>query len=371
MKTIKIFALPSHASKSRVSGVDFARIIQPMEHLDGWTDGEVKIKVDVWNIYDKNKADWRKIAKEYDIIYLNYLNQAWGFAAMGCMVRKYGRKMVMDFDDNLWGILPDNTAYQVYKKGSEGIKVITSIAKEVDYITCTNSYLKNAIAYNTNKKHELIRVMPNYIDLDLYKYHPRFKDDQQIQLVHFGSSSHFTSLQSEQFNKGIDKILKEYPNVVFKTVGAFIPKYKLRWGARYLHSFGNTDVYKWIKGRFPDVMKETDILVAPLTENVYNRCKSSIKFLEASSAKRPGVWQDIRQYQEVVNNGENGFLARVSRDWYEAIKKLIDDKALRKEMGKQAFKTIEDKWQMKDNLDRYGNFFKEVFLDKNNKIHYN
>ena len=242
MKTIKIFCLPSHASKERVSGVDFTRIIQPMEHLNGWTDGEVKIKTDVWNIFDKNNADWRKIAKDYDVIYLNYLNQAWGFAAMGAMARKYGRNIVMDFDDDLWGILPDNTAYQVYKKGSEGIKVITSIANEVDYITCTNSYLKNAIAHNTLKRHESIKVFPNYIDLDLYKYHPRFKDDQQIQLVHFGSSSHFASLQSEEFNKGIDKILKEYPNVIFKTVGAFIPKYKMRWGARYSHSFGNVDV---------------------------------------------------------------------------------------------------------------------------------
>lgn len=334
-----------------------------MEHLDGWSDGEVKIKADVWNITDKEKADWRQIAQDYDIIYLNYLNQAWGFAAMGCMVRKYGKKMVMDFDDNLWAILPDNTAYQVYKKGSEGIKVITSIANEVDYITCTNSYLKNAIAYNTLKQHEFIKVFPNYIDLDLYKYRPRFKDTQQIKLVHFGSSSHFTSLQSEEFNKGIDKIFKEYPNVVFKTVGAFIPKYKVRWGARYEHAFGDVDVYKWIKNRFPEVMREADILVTPLSDNTYNRSKSSIKFCEGSTAKKPGCWQDIRQYQEVVENGKNGFLCRTADDWYEAIKKLIDDKELRREMGKNAFKTVERDWQMKNHLDEYGQFFKKIFLD--------
>ena len=56
--------MPSHAENKRTSGVDFCRIIQPLEHLNGWTDGEVKIKADVWNIYDKNKADWRKIAKD-------------------------------------------------------------------------------------------------------------------------------------------------------------------------------------------------------------------------------------------------------------------------------------------------------------------
>jgi glycosyltransferase involved in cell wall biosynthesis len=367
MKTIKIFCLPSHASKDRVSGVDFVRIIQPMEHLNGWTDGEVKIKADVWNVIDKEKADWRQIAQDYDIIYLNYLNQAWGFAAMGAMARKYGRQIVMDFDDNLWEILPDNTAYQVYKKGSEGIRVITAIAKEVDYITCTNSYLKNAIAYNTNKDFNRIEVFHNHVDLDLYKYRPRFRDEQNINIVHFGSGSHFASLQSEEFNKGMDEVLKEYPNVTFKTVGAFIPKYKLRWGSRYNHAFGDVDVYRWIKNKFPKVMRETDILVAPLTENLYNRCKSNVKFLETSSAKKPGVYQNIRQYNEVVEDGKNGFLARTSQDWYEAIKKLIDDKRLRKTMGQEAFKTVERYWQMKDNLDDYGQFFKKVYLDNKKK----
>ena len=94
MKTIRIFALPSHAEKGRTSGVDFARIIQPMEHLNGWTDGEVK-SADVWNIHDKNKADWRKIAKNYDIIHLITLIKR-GLCRHGCMARKHRRKLVMD-----------------------------------------------------------------------------------------------------------------------------------------------------------------------------------------------------------------------------------------------------------------------------------
>ena len=119
------------------------------------------------------------------------------------------------------------------------------------------------------------------------------------------------------------------------------------------------------------MMKETDIIVAPLTENLYNRCKSSIKFIEASSAKKPGVWQGIRQYQEAVDDGKNGFLASTSREWYESIKKLVDDKELRREMGKNAFKTVKEQWQVKDNLDQYGQFFKETLLTRLEKVYYN
>ena len=84
-------------------------------------------------------------------------------------------------------------------------------------------------------------------------------------------------------------------------------------------------------------MRETDIFLAPLTDNLYNRCKSSIKFLETSSAKRVGVWQNIRQYQQVVEDGKNGFLARTAEDWYKSIKYLIDNPEERKRMGENAF----------------------------------
>ena len=363
MRTIKIFGLPSHAAEERTSGVDFARVIQPMEHLNGYKDKDVEFKVSLWQVNSKDKTDWLDVAMNNDILFLNYTNNAWAFAAMGALARRWKRKIVMDIDDALWNVLPDNAVYQVYKKGGEGIKNITAIFNEVDYVTCTSSYLKNVVVHNTRKRHEAIKVFPNYIDLNLYKHRSPFKDTLQIQLTHFGSSSHFQDLQEEEFNKGIDMLFKEYPNVSLKTVGAFIPKYKLRWGARYNHSFGDVDVYKWISEKFPVEMDGTDIIVAPLTVNTYNNSKSSIKFIEASSAKKPGVWQDIRQYREVVENGKNGFLAETAQEWHDAIKKLIDDKELRRTMGEEAFRTVEEGWQMKDHVADYAAFFKGILLD--------
>lgn len=364
MKTVSIFALPSHASEERTSGVDFARVIQPMKHLNGYKDEDVEFKVDLWNVSGKDETNWMTVAMTYDILFLNYTNNAWAFAAMGALARKFKRIMVMDIDDALWNVLPDNAVYQIYKKGGEGIRNITAIFNEVDYVTCTSSYLKNVVAHNTTKRHEFIKVFPNYIDFKLYKHHSPFKDTLQIQLTHFGSSSHFKSLQDEEFNKGIDMLFKEYPNISLKTIGAFIPKYKLRWGSRYNHSFGDVDIYKWAKDKFPPAMDETDIIVAPLSVNTYNNSKSSIKFLEASSAKKPGVWQRIRQYESVVENGKNGFLAGTAQEWHDSIKKLIDDKELRRTMGEEAFKTVEEGWQISQHTKDYAAFFKEMVLDK-------
>jgi len=355
---MKIFALPSHQSKENTTGVDFARIIQPMKYFNGYKD----TKVIIFEII--KKMNWLWVAKHFDIIYFNYLNNPWGFAAMGAMARHYGVKMVMDVDDAIWEIHNDNPAYEVWKKGSEGLRDFTAICNEVDYITCTNNYLKNVIINHTTKTPDKIQVFPNYIDLSTYTYRAPFKNTNQINLTHFGSTTHFNDLRETDFERGLNRIMAEYPNVVFRTIGAFIPSYREKWGARYEQTFGDPDIYTWINKRFPTFMKESDILVVPLVDDIYNRCKSQIKWLEASSAKIPGIWQRVRQYEEVVD-GTNGILANKDTEWYKGIKYMIDNPDKRKAMGEKTFEDVK-KWQIQDHLEDYYVFFQKV-LDKKDK----
>lgn len=364
-KTINVFFFPSHGTVDRVSGVDWARVIQPGKLLNGFKYRGYTFKTRIYDPKEDEQTverfDWITVAKDYDLTFFNYTALPWAFAAMGAFNRKYGRKMIMDLDDSLWDINKDNPAYNAYHPGAQGIKDFNAICAEVDAMTTTSSFLKNIITHNTLKRHKQIRVIPNYIDLSLYKHRSSFKNDGQIQLLHFGSTTHFLDLENEEYAKGIDMIMKEYPNVTLKTVGALLPKYKWRWGQRYENAFGHQDVLHWIQDpdKFPKFMDECDIMTVPLRWNTYNKAKSSIKFLEASSAGKPGVWEDIRQYEEVVRNGENGFLANTTEDWHKSIKKLIDDVELRRNMGQKAFETIQKDWQIQDHLQDYA----QVILD--------
>jgi len=358
MKKISIFCLPSHQTVERTSGVDMARIIQPMEHLNGYEHEGVKFETYVYHPTKDKELDWMQVAEKYDMVYLNYTAMPMEFAKMGLMFRKAGKPMVLDLDDSLWDIVEDNPAYHVYQKGSEGIRNFTCIANEVDYLTTTNTYLRNVIDHHTNKKD--ITVLPNYIDFKKYSHRCKTKDTHEIQLLHFGSTTHFKDLQTEEFGKGIDKIMKRYPNVKLKTVGAMLPKYQKRWSMRYESGFGDVDVYKWIKNKFPKFMDECDICVIPLEANPYTVCKSSIKFLEMASAVRPVVAQKIRQYKKVIKNGENGYLCKTADQWYEAISKLIEDKDHRQQVAANGFKTVRDDWQLKSHLDEYARLFKRV-----------
>jgi len=327
-KPISIFCFPTHCTKDITPGVDFARIIQPMKELQKDPRFKVTIFDNTLPPEQLAKFDWREIAQEYDILYINYLTLAWDFAMIGMLFRKYGKKIVFDIDDLIWEVSEDNSSYSTYAKGSEGRAVVTDIINEVDYVTVTNQFLKNALISYTKKTSDKVMVFPNRINLDLYNWHEQPPKKSTIRIGYFGSSSHFNDLASEGFSNGMFKLMNEYPNVEFVTIGAMLGSFKKKFGSRYINDFGHQDLYTWV-----EIMKqkvaEVDIFVSPLVMSVYNQCKSSIKFIEMGSTGRPGVWADIRQYQEVVEHGKNGFLAKTSDEWYSSLKKLVDSKSLR------------------------------------------
>lgn len=354
---IKIFAFPTHCSKTTTPGVDYVRIIMPMEQLMKDPRFEITMyKNDRKKPYDWK--DWQRIAQTHDILYINYLTLPWDFSLVGMLFRKYGKKIVFDIDDLIWEIQSDNSSYETYKPGSEGRAVVTDICNEADYVTVTNLYLKNALISHTKQTYNRVEVLPNRIDLNLYNWKPEPKEKQMIRICHFGSSSHFNDLANRNFVDGLERLMKEFPNVEFMTIGSMIGQFKRKFGMRYINDFGHQDLYTWV-GMMKDKLKDVDIWAVPLEISTYNRSKSSIKFLEMSSTGKPMVAQKIRQYEEIVEDGKNGYLAHYADDWYKNLKRLVLSHDLRVKMGEEAYKTAE-KWSIQNNIQQYADFFIKV-----------
>jgi len=344
MRKIKVFALPAHSFVDRTSGVDYLRVIKPAKFLHGYKDAEVEFEVKVFDHRIDTSFDWVEVFTTFDVVLFNYTTNDVGFAVMGALAQKYKKKLICDLDDDLFNILPDNPAREVFHTGSWGLSVVKAVLGAVDHVVCTNEHLKHSIMAHAKVKG--ITAIPNYIDLAEYAHRCEFKDRGYYKAIHFGSTTHFHSLLSDQFSKAMDRIMKEYPNFSFQTVGAFIGEYQKKWGMRYSKGFGSPDIYEWIR-MMPQLMDDADFVLAPLNNNLYNRSKSATKFLETSSYKIPGVWQNIRQYKELVKHGENGYLCETEEEWYQAIVSLISDAKKRKEMGENAFDSIQS---MQDKL---------------------
>lgn len=357
MNVIRVYSVGSHESPDHKSGVDYVRVYSPMKYLNGYKDDDVEIQVTQYDINKKPQDNWIDIAKEYDVVFLNYSVLAEAYAYMGAPVHGNGRTIIMDIDDAVWFVQKDNIVHDKLKEMNAEY-ILTCILNDVDGIVTTNRYLRNIIGDKTYKQHKDIRVIENQIDLTLYNQTFPPEDRDQITLMHFGSTSHFDDLLDEEFVNGMDRILKEFPNVRFKTIGAFISKLRYKWGSRYVNDFGDVDIYRWIKDKFPVFMEEADIMVVPLLDTKYNRSKSDIKFLESGSAMKPGIYSAVRPYTDTIVHGETGYLANTSDEWYEYMKLLITDLKERRRIGKNAYEYIKKERQIQDHVKEYTDFIK-------------
>jgi glycosyltransferase involved in cell wall biosynthesis len=79
-----------------------------------------------------------------------------------------------------------------------------------------------------------------------------------------------------------------------------------------------------------------DIMIAPLRPHPFNRSKSNLRVLEAAILGIPVVASDYGPYAEFIDHGTTGLLARTDHDWGRHLRALVEDEAMRTEMGAAA-----------------------------------
>lgn len=74
----------------------------------------------------------------------------------------------------------------------------------------------------------------------------------------------------------------------------------------------------------------------------------------------------------LIKDGENGFAYRYGNnlEFYEKVKRLIDDKNLRQEFGKNAYKTIIENWNAETAAENFEKLYKAISTGLNPEIEY-
>ncbi|MDX9913365.1 MAG: glycosyltransferase [Candidatus Moranbacteria bacterium] len=84
-------------------------------------------------------------------------------------------------------------------------------------------------------------------------------------------------------------------------------------------------------------MAGVDIVIAPLEiGNPFCEAKSELKFFEAGILGVPTVATATQTFQEAIEDGVDGFVARDNDEWIEKLEKLIINRNLRVAMGEKA-----------------------------------
>lgn len=364
MKKIKVLGLETHyradkQGRMMTSGVDYARVILPISNLP-----KDRFKVEIRkDPFTKDEPTWENITRNWDIIFTSYIDSPEGYVGMAMAAEKNGCKIVVDLDDNVWELTKDNPVYERYHKGSEPLLVLSDILRHAQNVSTTNKELANKMCYFTGREFSRFpQVIPNYIDLTAYDYKKIDKKPKdKITILHAGSSTHWKDLREEGFVSGVKRILDEYPNAEFVTIGNWIPEWTTIAGPRYRQMQGQPNLYDFIDKLWPTMCAETDIVVVPLAYDNATICKSGIKYLEFSAGKVPGVYANIRQYKELLDgHPERGYLAKTGEEWYQAIKKLIDSEQLRRGVGESAYQYVKDNHTIQGNIESIAKYLTEL-----------
>jgi glycosyltransferase involved in cell wall biosynthesis len=99
---------------------------------------------------------------------------------------------------------------------------------------------------------------------------------------------------------------------------------------------------------YPEKMSslDLDIAIAPIEKNVFNECKSNLRLLEYGAMGWPVVCSDVFPYQSY-----DPPVIRCSNDpdeWLAAIRKLMQDEALRRSMGEDLYQWVQSNFLLKN-----------------------
>lgn len=75
--------------------------------------------------------------------------------------------------------------------------------------------------------------------------------------------------------------------------------------------------------------------MAPLASTQFNTSKSALKIYEAMSVGVPWVASPRAEYRRVHAACPAGLLVEGRKDWYRAVKQLMDDANLRQDLGEK------------------------------------
>lgn len=298
--------------------------------------------------------------------------------------RKMGKKIITDWDDNIFCINPLSPSYRQFGteeirwemedgKVIEGwidgknidlaknrfqIQAMTESIQWADAFFVTVKALKKAYTpHNPN-----IYILPNSIDIHLWKKMP-LESHKGMRMGWFGGNSHY-----EDWRVIIAPLIKNFmathPQVKLVIMGE-------KWDS-LLQGIdpGRVEFHPWVHIEaypYKAALLDLDFAVIPLIDNDFNNGKSPIKWLEMGALEVPCVTSFVEPYDAVMDLvKDNGLFVEGNSltGWYEGMDTLAKDALLRKRLGMAARQTVERFYNADETWKLWLESFEEVAQKK-------
>lgn len=251
---------------------------------------------------------------------------------------KMNKIIVSEIDDNIWSI-PQNTPGMSKFWTKDKIKGFENILKISHAVTVSTPRLAKIIKeFNDN-----VYVLPNLVVFDRAYIKPEF---DKIRIGWAGSDTHMFDFTEDIQDALLDIKEKYKEKVDIVMFGAVPPKL-----------FTKVTFYPFVQPHLYIITLQKislDIGIVPNRENLFNDCRSNLKFVEYSSVRALTIASKTEAYKSTINNGVNGILVKNTRkNWYNAIEWTIENELDRKEIAERAYDYCYKKYSVQENKNQY------------------
>jgi len=238
------------------------------------------------------------------------------------------RPLIFDFDDAIY-LLHSSGANRWTSRLKFPGKTAT-LCRMSSQVVVGNEYLAEyARRFNPN-----VTVIPSSVDTDAYRPETRASSEGPLVLGWMGSSTSQTYL--EMFAPVLRQLLDGQPLelLIVSDREPVLPGVRYRWRP-------------WSRDREADDLAEFDIGIMPMPDDAWARGKCSMKALQYMGMGVPAVCSAVGANVDVIQHGQDGFLAATSEEWVASIGALARDPALRRRMGEAGRRTVEARYSMR------------------------
>jgi glycosyltransferase involved in cell wall biosynthesis len=279
--------------------------------------------------------DLRSLAG-YDLVFLYREAHMLGTTWFERKIKKAGIKMVVDFDDSIWlkDVSNGNRNLSFLKKPDK----TSTIVALCDAVIVGNRYLADyALQYNDS-----VFIIPTTIDTDYYIPSTSVVDAESVCIGWTGSS---TTLKHFSLAVPVLKRLREKygTKVTFRLISDQV----------YPDHIEGLEIIRWNKDTEVQDLQAIDIGIMPLPDDAWSKGKCGFKGLQYMALGKPAVMSPVGVNTEIINHGQNGFLAGNLQEWDEILSELVENPSLRKRTGEAGRQTIEERFSFHSQKERY------------------
>lgn len=235
------------------------------------------------------------------------------------------KKLFFDFDDAIWTC--PNLNWSAVTRAKVRLRLRTILSKS-SCVIAGNRYLgEYAQRHNRN-----VTIIPTCVDTNYYRPAASGRREGKLRIGWIGSSPNLIYLER------LEPVFKRLPsdNISLTVV----------CDRKYESPNLPTEFVPWsLEGELA-ALQNMDIGIMPLTDDEWTRGKCGFKTIQYMACGIPSISSPVGVNNEIVTDGQNGFLADDDDQWVEKLSLLIHAQDLRESIGHEGRRMVEDKYSI-------------------------